>query len=104
MTSLNDDMVLSITHKTNEFREHEETASTSMSFMDQRYDLSGRARPPCARGDTPPQSLQDIDDPRLEMARKIEAIARAVAEKQQHNHNPKACTSFLLQQIPAHME
>jgi len=97
MISPDDNMVLSTTHKTNEFCEHEETVSISMSFGAQRYDPSWRSRPPCAGDGDPPELLQGVDERRLEMARKIEAIASAVAEKEQHNCNHKVSTSFLLQ-------
>jgi len=100
MTSPNDNMVLSTT---NEIREHEETVSISMSFRAQRYDPSWRSRPPCARGGDPPESPQDADDPCPEMARKIEAIASAVAKKQRHDRNHKVSMSVLLQWMPIHM-
>jgi len=74
-----------------------------MSFRAQRYDPSWRSRPPCARGGDPPGSPQSLDEFRLEMVRKIEAIASAVAKKQQHDCNSKVRTSFLLQWMSIHI-
>ena len=69
-----------------------------MSFRAQRYDPSWRSRPPCVRGGDPPESLQGVDEHRLEMARKIEAIASAVAEKEQHDRNREVQACYISQE------
>jgi len=47
----------------------------SMSFRAQQYNPSWRCRRPCAIGGDPPGLPEDVDEPRLEMAREIEAIS-----------------------------